>query len=111
LEALILAAYPDRRLVPDADALRGRLKATTWWRGRVEMPGFEGAPTNLGIPLFDADGDRSARTGEHIVWLNPSAGGAPLSDPVITVWRQASAGAEDTGWRPAGESLHVRYNW
>jgi hypothetical protein len=111
LEALILAAYPDRRLVADADALRDRLRAAMWWRGRVEMPGFEGTPTDLGIPLFDADGDRSARTGEHVVWLNPSAGGAPLSDPVITVWRQAPAGAEDTGWRSAGEPLHVRYNW
>ncbi len=111
LEALVLAAYQDRRLVADADALCRRLKATTWWKGRVELPGFEGTPTNLGIPLFDASGDRSARTGEHIVWLNPSAGGAPLSDVVITVWRQAPAGAADTGWRPAGEPLHVRYNW
>jgi hypothetical protein len=111
LEALILAAYQDRRLVGDADALCRRLKATTWWKGRVELPGFEGTKTDLGIPLFDADGDRSARTGEHVVWLNPSAGGSPLSDPVITVWRQAPAGAEDTSWRSAGEPLHVRYNW
>jgi hypothetical protein len=111
MEALIQAAYQDRRLLADANALRDRLRATAWVKGRVEQPGFEGTPAGQGVPLFDSDGDRSPHTGEHIIWLNPSAGGGLLNDPVITVWRQAPVGAEGSPWRAVGEPLHVRYNW
>jgi hypothetical protein len=116
LEALVQAAYRDGRLLADADTLRERLRQALWHRGHVRIPGFAGAASNseeagwTNGHLFDANGDRSARTGEHVVWLNPSAGGAPLVDPTITVWRRQAEETTNT-WYQVGPTLHVRYNW
>ncbi|HYT87288.1 MAG TPA: hypothetical protein VEL76_01080 [Gemmataceae bacterium] len=115
LEALVQGAYRERRVLTDADGLRDRLRQALWHKGHVRIPGFGGSPA-AGQPngpnghLFDADGDRSARTGEHIVWLNPSAGGAPLVEPTITVWRMQPEGTGYT-WIEARKPLEVRYNW
>jgi hypothetical protein len=111
LEALVQAAYPDRGLVADADLLNDRLHGALWKRGRVDMPGFAGAPVDgngAGVPLFDVDGNRSPRTGEHVVWLRP--GGNP-AQATITVWRRRPEGApEGDSWVQAGGELHVSYD-
>jgi hypothetical protein len=118
LMTVLQAAYrvDDRRLLADADEVRDRFRKAVWHRGHVHIPPwprFAGAPNDPGGTdghLFDDDGDRRSRTGEHIVWVNPSAGGAPLLSPTITVWRQQPTGAEYS-WERACEPLHVRYNW
>jgi hypothetical protein len=111
LEALVQAAYSDRELLADADALNDRLHGALWKRGQVEMPGFAGAPPDgngAGVPLFDADGNRSPRTGEHVVWLRP---GENPAQATITVWRRRPEGApEGDGWVPAGGKLQVSYD-
>jgi hypothetical protein len=113
LEALVQAAYGDRGLVPNAEALQDRLRGARWKRGRVDMPGFAGTslPDNgVSVPLFDADGDRSPRTGEHVIWLRPGGFEKP-AQATITVWRRRPEGApEGDGWVQAGGELQVSYD-
>jgi hypothetical protein len=113
LEALVQAAYPDRGLVADADVLNDRLHGALWKRGRVDMPGFAGAPVDdngAGVPLFDADGNRSPRTGEHVVWLRPGGVEKP-AQATITVWRRRPEGApEGDSWVQAGGAVRVSYD-
>jgi hypothetical protein len=66
-EALALAAYRDGRLAAGADALRANLHAARWREGRLHFDGE-------GRLLFDPQGNRYSRSGEHVVWLEPVRG-------------------------------------
>jgi hypothetical protein len=44
------------------------------------------------LPLFDADGDRSSHTGEHIVWVKPNFTGDRVDlTGKISVWSMLPA--------------------
>jgi acyl dehydratase len=50
-------------------------------------------------PLFDADGNRQPRTGEHVVWLRPNFSGDRLDlSSTISVWEVRPRPAGPT-WR------------
>ncbi len=111
LEALVQSAYRDNRLLADADALRERLAGALWNKGHVEVAGFGGRAARSTVRLFDADGNRSGRTGEHVVWLRPSGGRAEdLAQATISVWRRRPEGFPGDGWVQAAEELNVRYD-
>jgi hypothetical protein len=85
IEAFALAAYdPAGGWVSDADHLQANLKQTGWQKGRV----VHGQGTNFGVkPFFDAQGNRLAQTGEHLVWLQPGTDGSRnLSFATLSVW-------------------------
>jgi hypothetical protein len=103
MEAVIEGAFPGGRLLQDADELNRRLRESRWKKGRI----FANEPPNTaeggGIPLFEPDGDRHSRTGEHIVWLRPLWDAQQtLPRAVITVWRLKSDD-RSSGWRQVRE--------
>jgi hypothetical protein len=105
LNALLQAAFQNQVLTADADALKQRLQATRWDKGRIFNSGFTTAPDDS-IDLFTSEGDRNSKTGEHVVWLKPEFSGNRVEPRAsITVWR---IGAE--GWHRAGAPLEVEYN-
>jgi len=110
LEAVIEAAFQDSRLLADADELNTRLRASRWQKGRVFVTDSPEGGAGGGVPLFDGDGDRHNRTGEHIVWLQPlMEGDRTLPEAIITVWRLRSDDAS-SGWRQISSTpLHVDY--
>ncbi|MCC6420225.1 MAG: hypothetical protein IT429_18475 [Gemmataceae bacterium] len=112
LEALVQAAYRDGPLLADVEELRARLAGAQWWKGRVVIPGFPGAPSDGSPrPLFGADGDRNPSTGEHVVWLRPDAPPEESwAEATITVWRRQPVGAAGNGWLQAGPPLYVNYD-
>jgi hypothetical protein len=63
VEALTLAAY--EKWPADANALAAGLALARWSEGRISFH-------SEGTQLFDAQGDRTSGTGEHIVWLRPN---------------------------------------
>jgi hypothetical protein len=95
VEALVNSA--DAAGLPaDGDVLGARLRQCRWHKGHVVVDGSADAP---GIALFDAEGSRRDRTGEHIVWLRPEFQGTHVqSKATITVWRLLPENAADT-WR------------
>jgi hypothetical protein len=106
MEALLGAAFQGGRLLADADGLNQRLRGSRWKKGRIFVPD---EPEDGGVPLFDADGDRHSRTGEHIVWLRPRVEGErTLPRAVLTVWRLRSDDAT-SGWRLVGRPLEPDY--
>jgi hypothetical protein len=112
LEALVQSAYRQGQPLADADQLHQRLRQARWWKGRIVVPGFDAARTAEaagGGALFDADGNRSNRTGEHVVWLRPAEPDA-LAQAEITVWRLPAAAAPGNGWVRIGEPLKVSYD-
>jgi hypothetical protein len=77
-EALLYAIHDGSNLLCDPQAVRTRLRSTSW---RYDSKGLEQPRvgntlihTNNGKSrlLFDPDGDRQRHTGEHIVWLKPN---------------------------------------
>jgi hypothetical protein len=64
VEALARAAYLDSHLLTDANQLQANLHLARWRDGRLDFDGE-------GKPLFDLDGNRLSRSGEHVVWLEP----------------------------------------
>jgi hypothetical protein len=110
LEALVEAAFQQGVLLRDADALDRRLRETRWIKGRVFASDHPQGTETGGVPLFEDDGDRRPRTGEHIVWLRPifdAERTRPEAD--ITVWRLRSDDAS-SGWRQfRKEPFHVTY--
>jgi hypothetical protein len=106
-EALLYAASDRGQVLGDALQVRARLQATCWNHPPAQkahadservcntyVHGFIGSPRRF----FDADGNRQAHTGEHIVWVKPSF----TEDRVdltgkISVWSLHAA--MNGGWR------------
>jgi hypothetical protein len=108
-ESVVEAVFQQRQLVADSDVLVERLWQTQWCRGRVRNPHFCVPPPNA-RPLFDAEGNRHAGTGEFVVWLKPRLeNGRTLAEATITVWSLRPRGDEQI-WRPFGPPLHVSYD-
>ena len=109
MEATVDAAFRGGVLTQDADTLERRLRETRWVKGRVFAPDLADGADAGGVPLFDADGDRLPRTGEHIVWLKPLLDGErTLPEAEITVWRLRSEDVS-SGWQQIGKTFHVTY--
>ncbi len=103
-EALVQTSFQKDGALADADAVRDRLGQLRWRQQSLYLPGPESSIR--GLPFFDADGDRTPGTGEHIVWLRPVYKDTlNLPQATITVWRAAGA-----GWRLSGPPLKVFYN-
>lgn len=97
-EALVLAAFDGETLASDADAVRAKLTRTQWADERVSVAG--------GVAFFDASGNRTAGTGEHVVLLQPMLEGARvLPQAELTVWRLG-----EKTWARVGEPLDVHYD-
>jgi hypothetical protein len=108
--SLVQAARQDGRWLADADAVRERLRQARWSKGRVYNPAFS-AKAPAGPSLFDAEGDRNSRTGEHVVWLRPAfSGDVTLPQATITVWRGRADATPGRGWHLARPPLDVIYN-
>ncbi len=113
LEALVQATHAEGRLLADADSVHARLRQAQWLEGRVVLPDFPARPPKVVLdrPLFDSDGDRNPRTGEHVVWLRPySPPEVPWAEATITVWRRGAEGVWGDVWREAGPPLYVNYD-
>jgi hypothetical protein len=101
-EALVQAVTRDRSGLASADQAVKALRQLRWRDGGVHLYGS-------GIPFFNADGDRSDNTGEHVVWVQPERlNGRVLARATIRVWGHGPAGAR---WQPAGRPLTVLYDW
>jgi hypothetical protein len=93
-EALVLASFDGGQLAADADVLRSRLRRACWKDGRVFLG--DGGP-----PLFDAAGDRTPLTGEHVVALSPHFETARvLPEAELTVWQPRKETWERIGVLP-----------
>lgn len=105
-EALLLATFnPDGMLV-DADQVEGRLRTLRWHKQHVYLPSPDAGPPP-GLPFFEAEGNRHAGSGEHVVWLQPLFDGTlNLPQAVISVWRPSRTDS----WRMTGPPLEVFYN-
>ncbi len=78
--ALVEANGCGDRACADADDLRERLRRLRLEDGKPVIDGS-------GPDLFDADGNRSSNTGEHVVWLRPHFDGErALPEATITVY-------------------------
>jgi hypothetical protein len=105
VEALVQAAGEAPGDLGDADHVGRRLRQLRWLTGRVRT-GSEGTV------FFDEDGDRSAGTGEHVIWLRPMRrDGRVLAQATITVWRLGPQQQGRAGWVLAGPPLEVLYDW
>jgi hypothetical protein len=106
IEAVVLASFHDGALVKSADAVLGRLRGVVW-RSTNIYPGPSGAGST---PFFDAEGNRTAGTGEHIIWLKPIFEGARvLPQATLNVFRlDLQAGA--ASWQQVGQPLNVFYD-
>jgi hypothetical protein len=108
VEAVVQAASHTPGTLGDADQLQRRLRQVRWWKGRINLGGD-------GTSFFDADGDRSAGTGEHVIWLQPRRkDGQVLAQAVIEVWRRGVSVRGRPTWQMAGRPaapLEVQYDW
>jgi hypothetical protein len=83
-EALVLACFDGGKLADNADVVRARLRRTYWKDGRVFLAAPDAA---IETPLFDAAGDRTSLTGEHVIFLSPHFEGARvLPEAELTIW-------------------------
>jgi hypothetical protein len=110
LEALILAGLRESRSAWDTDRIHTQLRHMHWRKGQVAGVPAPGPPdADAGLPLFDKDGNRNARTGEHIVWVQPLfESNAPLPKATISVWRLLQDPGLDNRWQQV-ETLRVSY--
>jgi hypothetical protein len=105
LSALLQAACLRSGEIGDADQVISRLRGLRWLKGHLRTGGE-------GRPFFNADGDRSAGTGEHVVWVHPvREGGRVMARATISVWRLGPDHAGQFRWHLAGEPLQVTYDW
>jgi hypothetical protein len=112
-DALVQSCYCGGRLVAGAEALRGGLRAARWNKGRVVVPGFapgrEAEDNRLPL-LFEDDGNRRDRTGEHVVLVQPTPQSAELPQADISVWRWQATGGENNGWVEVRRLVKVPYD-
>jgi hypothetical protein len=105
LNSLVQAAFQKQSLLADAEELKQRLQDSQWYKGRVINPGFAAVPAGSS-DLFTPEGDRSSKTGEHIVWLKPEFTCNRVdAKATITVWRIGPQ-----GWYQVPPPLEVEYN-
>jgi hypothetical protein len=105
LSAVVQAAFRRADAAADADQAAARLRGLHWLQGRLHA-GSEGRP------FFDANGDRSAGTGEHIVWVQPlREAGRVMPRATISVWRLGPGHNGRFRWFLAGAPLRVTYDW
>ncbi len=106
VEAVVFAAFQDGTLLANSDFVLERLKGVMW-RATNVVPGPAAGGS---IPFFDAEGNRSAGTGEHVVWLKPSYDGTrilPRAD--LSVYR-AEVQRKQTTWQDVGLPLTIFYD-
>jgi hypothetical protein len=105
VEALVQACAADPDMLGTSDQTRAGMRQLRWHDGRVRR----GAK---GVLFFNEDGDRSAGTGEHVVWLQPEQkNGRVLAQAVIRVWGVGPAPQDHPRWQRAGDPLKVLYDW
>lgn len=101
-EAMVLATFDESGLIDDDDVIRTRLRSIVWTGDRI------GLGKASALAFFDVEGNRSAGTGEHIVWLRPHHEGARvLAQADLSVWRTGKGAA---AWQRVGEPLTLYYD-
>ncbi|MEI7684745.1 MAG: hypothetical protein WCL32_06935 [Planctomycetota bacterium] len=109
IEAVVLASFRDGELVANSDQALERLRGVLW-RGTGIVPGGDIAPGANGVPFFDAEGNRTAGTGEHIVWLKPFFDDKRvLPEASLSVYQMERLRGR-TLWQRVGEPLPVLYD-
>lgn len=116
VEAFVLAAFHDGRLLSNPDEILARLKNARWSGHNVTIPPAarssrgDDAPADDTIPFFDAEGNRRDGTGEHIVWLKPIFEGARvLPEASLGVYRLETHDGRAT-FHEVGRPLSVYYD-
>ena len=122
VESVVLASFKDGELLDDADAVLERLRTVQWLgTGIILAPdAVAGATAPIvpsvrsagaeGIPFFDAEGNRTPGTGEHIVWLKPTfEGNRVLPEASLGIFRMERLRTR-TVWQRVGEPLPVYYD-
>ncbi len=106
VEALVLAAFHDGKLLTNSDTVLERLR-DVMWRATNVVPGPRAAGS---IPFFDAEGNRTAGTGEHVVWLRPIFEGTRvLPEATLSIYGLEVQGGR-TIWQRVGRPLSVFYD-
>jgi hypothetical protein len=111
LEALVLAGFRERKVSWETEQVRGRLEKIRWQKGHViGVPSdAKGPQATEGNALFDTLGNRKDRTGEHVIWLQPTIeGNAPRPKATISVWRLRQDLPLENAWQRI-ESMPVLY--
>ena len=110
LQALLQACFQlDSTLLADTEPVLNRLRQTRWYNGKIGPAVTPDVPDKTS-PFFDADGNRHADTGEHVVWLKPAFDGdRNLPQAEITVWWSDRTGPQAV-WRRWGQPLKVQYD-
>lgn len=111
IETVVLASFHDGVLLSNADAVLERLRRASW-KGTGIILGNDAANSRVtdGVPFFDAEGNRTVGTGEHIVWLKPMFEGARvLPEANLYVYRMERL-RDRTDWQQVGQPLPVYYD-
>lgn len=124
VEAIVLSSFKDGVLLSNADAVLERLKVVQWTgtgivAGPEPVEGSSPSTTPSGrstgdgpnrVPFFDPEGNRTAGTGEHIVWLRPKfEDKRVLPEATLNIFRMERARGKMV-WQRVGEPLPVYYD-
>lgn len=110
VEAVVLSCFKDGALLTNPDDVLARLKDVRWDKTHVMLGGGAGGGGGEGSPFFDREGDRTAGTGEHVVWLEPIYEGyRVLPESNLHVYRLSKLGPPSV-WEAAGPPLRVSYD-
>lgn len=106
VEAVVLSAFRDGVLLDNADAVLDRLRTMMWHATNV-VPGPEASGA---VRFFDAEGNRTAGTGEHVVWLRPKfEGDRVLPEATLGVYG-LELQRDRSIWQRVGPPLPVFYD-
>jgi hypothetical protein len=106
VEAVVLASFQEGALVNSADVVLDRLRRVVWRSTNV----FPGPATPGDTAFFDAEGNRTAGTGEHIIWLRPIFEGTRvLPEATLSVFR-LDVRPDHAGWQRVGQPLSIFYD-
>jgi hypothetical protein len=111
LEAVLLCAYRDDRLVQSADELLANLRLLDWSEGRVRAWwGLKNGHPSRRSPLFDAAGNRCKDTGEHVIVLQPEPQNEQgiVASGFVTVWRLQGDPSHHDSWNEVAPPLPLR---